>query len=132
MSLIGLRTGQFLRVVGRPPPRPVSCDGSDGAGKQLIAMPGENIFAGPYLLPGVDVHQPNDAAMGTTENDGELAKILVESDQDSGIALRCLKDRIPLAHPDYVMPGVRSRTGTRGVTTRASTRATASRSSGSW
>ena len=82
---------------------------------QFAAVLCERRFTARDLIPRFDIHEPDDAGVGLTENHREFAEVLVERDQDSRLPFRDFQYRrvagigFPIARPRNVVACRRQR-----------------------
>lgn len=68
----------------------------------------KNLVKHLCLLPGADANQADDAAMIDAVDNGKLAEVLVESDEDAALAFRRVQDLLvsrilpPIPRPFYI------------------------------
>ena len=93
----------------RSNPNSSRLDRHDRARCERFAVKGDHVRAGGSLITGSETDNPNDTGVRSTPHNGELAKVLVERNEDAPMRDGRREDRFvswilgPLAGPDHVV-----------------------------
>jgi hypothetical protein len=74
----------FRLAIRRPDSDASRFDRHDGTLRKLLPIPGECCRRDSTVIFGATVHEPDDADVRSLQDDGELAEVFVDRDQDLG------------------------------------------------